>query len=168
MEILLLSQESGSSILKECLKEYISTTRAVHLWFHGAHNVTRGTGFSGDHVNLYGQIYHEIQEDIDGLIEKAVGLTNDEGLACPASITIRAGEILADYPSPVGLSSLSIATCGCQLLEAYLKFLKMIFETLEDSDDLSLGLNDYIMSHSNKYESFIYLLQQREKVELED
>ena len=167
MEVLLTLSESESSHLKDCLKEYIATTRAVHLWFHGAHNVTRGTGFSGDHVNLYGQIYSEIQEDIDGLIEKAVGLTQDESMACPTSITVRAGQILSDYPSPVSLSSLSIATCGRQLIDAYLSFLKMIFQSLERRDELSLGLNDYIMAHANKYESFVYLLQQREKIELE-
>ena len=167
MEIIMAMNPGDERLLEDCLQEYISTTRAIHLWFHGAHNVTRGTGFAGDHVSLYGRIYQEIQEDIDGLIEKSVGLTQNEELACPIAITVRAGEILSNYPSPTSLTSLSIASCGLQLLEAYLELLKMIFESLESSDDLSLGLNDYIMAHANKYETFIYLLQQRQKSELD-
>ena len=90
--------EKDHEMAKPIMLEYIATTRALHLWFHGAHNVTRGAGFAGDHVHIYGEIYTNVQDDIDGLIEKAVGLFEDEMLACPSAITTRAAEIIKDYP----------------------------------------------------------------------
>lgn len=153
---------------KPIMAEYIATTRALHLWFHGAHNVTRGAGFSGDHVVLYGTMYSQIQDDIDGLIEKAVGIFEDEGLACPTAITARASEILKGYPSPATMSSLAIAASGKSLMKAYLEFLSHVHEQLEEAGVLSLGLSDFVSSAANKYEDFLYLLQQREKSELQN
>lgn len=150
------------------MAEYIATTRALHLWFHGAHNVTRGTGFAGDHELIYGKIYQRVQDDIDGLIEKAVGLLEDEELACPTAITSRAAEILSDYPSPSRMTSLAIAAAGKSLVKAYLKFLSHISDELKASGVMTLGLEDFISSAANEYETFVYLLQQREKSELQN
>ncbi len=153
---------------KPVMSEYIATTRALHLWFHGAHNVTRGAGFAGDHVHIYGEIYSKIQDDIDGLIEKAVGLFEDEMLACPTAITVRAGEILKDYPSPSSLSALAIAASGKSLLKAYLSFLDHVYDEFKGSGVATLGLEDFISSAANQYEDYVYLLQQREKSELQN
>jgi len=153
---------------KPIMSEYIATTRALHLWFHGAHNVTRGVGFAGDHVHIYGEIYTNIQDDIDGLIEKAVGLFNDEMLACPTAITARAAEVLKEYPSPSSLSALAIAASGKSLLKAYLSFLQHTYDELKEHGVVTLGLEDFISSAANKYEGYVYLLQQREKSELQN
>ena len=153
---------------KPIMSEYIATTRALHLWLHGAHNVTRGAGFAGDHVHIYGVMYTQIQQDIDGLLEKAVGIFEDEELACPTGITQRAAEILADYPSPASMSALAIASSAKTLVKAYLKFLKHVKTELENTGVLTLGLEDYIGSAANQYEDYVYLLQQREKSELQN
>ena len=153
---------------KPVMAEYIATTRALHLWFHGAHNVTKGAGFAGDHVELYGRMYLQIQSDIDGLIEKAVGLLEDEELACPTAITPRAAEILKDYPSPASMTALAIVASGKSLVKAYLSFLDHIYSELEELGVLTLGLQDFISSAANAYEEFVYLLQQREKSELQN
>ena len=68
-------EEVDSNLLSTRLSQYLGMLRAMHLWFHGAHNVTRGAGFGGDHVDLFGRIYLKIQDEIDGAIEKAVGVT---------------------------------------------------------------------------------------------
>jgi hypothetical protein len=153
---------------KPVMAEYIATTRALHLWFHGAHNVTRGSGFAGDHMLLYGTIYVRVQDDIDGLIEKAVGLLEDESLGCPKSITTRAAEILQGYPSPAELSALAIAAAGKSLMKAYIEFLVHVRKELKDYGVLTMGLEDFIASAANAYEDFVYLLQQREKSELQN
>ena len=49
----------------EIMAAYIGFVRAFHLWMHAAHNVTKGTGFAGDHASLYGPIYVEVQDVID-------------------------------------------------------------------------------------------------------
>ena len=156
-----------SDPLKNYLHAYIATFRAIQLWFHGAHNVTRSTGFAGDHVLLYGEIYQTFQDDIDAIIEKAVGLTGDESMACPIGITSNALAIMGGYPSPWRLDSLSIAATGEQMISDYLAFSTDMFAVLEQAGELSLGLNDFIMAHANKYETYVYLLRQRIKTDLD-
>lgn len=148
--------------------DYIATTRALHLWFHGAHHVTRGAGFIGDHVHLYGELYEKLQDDIDVIIEKAVSILEDERVACPARITEGALHILNEYPSPVDHTSLGIAANGKMLLGAYIKFLEVLRDGFKEAGALTLGLEDHIASTANAYESFLYMLQQREKSELQN
>ena len=57
--------------------EWVCTVKAIELWFHSAHHLTKGAGFSGDHVNLYGKIYLELQEEFDAVAERVLGLPQD-------------------------------------------------------------------------------------------
>lgn len=149
-------------------EDYIGTTRALHLWFHAAHHVTRGAGFVGDHVHLYGELYTRIEEDIDVVIEKAISILEDEMIACPARITAHASSILKEYPSPAGHTALGIAASGKTLLKGYLEYLEFLREALKEVGALTLGLEDHIAGTANGYESFLYMLQQREKSELQN
>ena len=54
--------------LEGYLVNYVGSLRALQLWFHSAHILAKGTGFAGDHVNLYGRIYSELTEEIDTAI----------------------------------------------------------------------------------------------------
>ena len=150
------------------MSQYVGMLRAMHLWFHGAHNVVRGAGFAGDHVNLFGKIYLAIQDEIDGAIEKAIGVTGDENLGCPAHITKTAAVILSKYPSPHGISSLAMASVGLEMERHYIEMLETMFEELDDAGLLSLGLNDHLAASANVHESNMYLLKQRIKTFLED
>ena len=42
--------------LKGYLVNYVGSLRALQLWFHSAHVLAKGTGFAGDHVDLYGRM----------------------------------------------------------------------------------------------------------------
>ena len=54
--------------LENYLVNYVGSLRAIQLWFHSAHILAKGTGFAGDHVNLYGRIYDEVTEEIVGAV----------------------------------------------------------------------------------------------------
>jgi hypothetical protein len=146
--------------------EYCGFLRMIHLWFHGAHHLTSGVGFAGDHVNLYGTIYLQVQEQADGAIEKSIGLFGDE-CGDPLMITRKALEIMSEYPSPIEQNSAGIAVVGLQIERDYLKFSKALYMGLKKNGDLSLGLDDFIMANSNAHETFVYLLQRRAKSEIE-
>jgi hypothetical protein len=130
--------------------------------------VTRGTGFLGDHIHLYGKIYEKIQEDIDIVIEKAISILEDEAIACPAKITRIAYEIINEYPSPSQHTSLGIAAHAKTLMVSYLKMLNSMFKDIQEIDGMTLGLEDHISTTCNEYETYVYMLQQREKSELEN
>ena len=86
--------------MEQTFRQWIGMHRAMIAWFHAAHHVTKGTGFGGDHVNIYGRIYTELEEDFDGIVEKGLGLSGDETLADPVAILSGAANQLAQYPHP--------------------------------------------------------------------
>ena len=153
--------------LENYLVNYVGSLRALQLWFHSAHILAKGTGFAGDHVNLYGRIYNEITEEIDTAIEKAVGITGNEVMGCPRTITYKALEALMDYPVPTNATALKIALSALALVKSYLAYVEHMFAELEEADELSLGLNDFLAQSANTFEGYAYLLQQRVKQEMD-
>jgi len=153
--------------LEGYLVNYVGSLRALQLWFHSAHILAKGTGFAGDHVHLYGEIYNQITEEIDTAIEKAVGITNDEVMACPRVITYKALEVLMDYPVPTNASAVKIALTALALAKSYIAFVEQMFNDLEEAGELSLGLNDFLAQSANTFEGYAYLLQQRVKTEMD-
>ena len=98
----------ASDPLSLCTK-FLGAFRAMHIWFHSAHVMTKGAGFSGDHELLYGRIYNEITDQLDGAMEKVLGLTDDESLLCPKEMTRSTQSALDLYDSPSNSSAHNIA-----------------------------------------------------------
>jgi len=151
--------------VKMMMMEYIGFMRMMQLWFHGAHHLTRGVSFSGDHVNLYGKIYQTIQDQIDGAIEKGIGLFGDE-CGCPLHLTEKSLEIMSEYPSPIELKAPAQAAIGLQIEKDFLKFSQAFYDELKRMGAMTLGLDDMIMANANVNETHVYLLQQRIKSSL--
>lgn len=153
--------------LEGYLVNYVGSLRALQLWFHSAHILAKGTGFAGDHVHLYGEIYFKITEEIDTAIEKAVGITNNEVMGCPRVITYKALEVLMDYPVPTNATAVKIALTALALVKSYIAFVEEMFSDLEKANELSLGLNDFLAQSASTFEGYAYLLQQRVKTEMD-
>lgn len=151
---------SGAS-LSEALTMWLGHIRAVQLWFHSAHHVVSGPSYAGDHVNLYGRIYDEVQVGIDGDVEKAVGVTADIGVACAHALTEIALGVLQKYPSPVSLDAEGIADTALKMVRDHIGLVEQLFDDLEASGELTLGLNDHLAAQANTFETYVYLLQQR-------
>ena len=145
----------------DLMVERVAWLRALHQWFHGAHHVVRGTSYSGDHGILYDRIYTGIQDEVDGAMEKVIGLTASEQTACPKMLAARALKILNRYPSPSDLNPLQIAQTGLRMEKEYLDFITSMFYDMENRGALPLGLNDQIAASANTHETYAYLLQQR-------
>ena len=160
--------KENQQLLKTRMSQYIAMLRGMQLWYHSAHHVTRGTSFFGDHADLYGKLYSELTEDFDKAVEKVIGLTNDEMMACPVSITQLACQVICKYPTPVSLTSLAMASCALEMEKHHNQLVTAIFHELEDAGCLTLGLDDMLMATVNDHEGHIYMLQQRVKTELEN
>lgn len=146
---------------RKTLLLYISWLKALRDWFHSAHHVSSGASFSGDHVDLFGRIYKEIEEEIDGAIEKVLGLTEDTRLACPILTNKTSLTILEHYQSPSYDSQEEIVKNALNLEKDYVMFLEQAFKSLEKNQMLSLGLNDQLASSANTHETYLYLLKRR-------
>ena len=147
----------------EVMAAYIGFTRAFHLWFHGAHNLTKGTGFAGDHVSLYGPIYVEVQNSIDQVIEKAIGVFDDESLGCPLRITADAGLVLDGWNSPAGQPAATIADAALAYAEQFVQLDERVAQTLDAMGALTYGLDNLLAELADTHEGFVYLLRQRVK-----
>lgn len=147
----------------EIMAAYIGFTRAFHLWFHSAHNVTKGTGFAGDHVSLYGPIYIEVQDSIDRVIEKAIGVFDDEALGCPMRITSDAVLVLDGWNSPAGQPPATIADAALVYAEQLVQLDEKVAQTLQEMGALTYGLDNLLAELADVHEGYVYLLRQRVK-----
>lgn len=161
--VIIQSSESSPSEdhLGMCMTNINGMLRAMHLWFHAAHNTVYGMPFGGDHFSLYSKIYEEIQEEIDSFIERTVGLTGDQNMACPIMLTGLAKDMLKSLPSPTGLKGCEISEAGRDIIEAYLELLEYAYQKISQTGDMTLGLDDLISGSASTHEGYYYLLNQR-------
>jgi DNA-binding ferritin-like protein len=150
---------------KDLMQQYISLVKAAHLWFQGAHHSVRGASFGGDHAIILQKIYDGFDETYDSAAEKAVGLYS-ESVVDPLSVTMMAANILQKYPQPCKLSATGIAAAGLALVEDILRFVEMMFKTLEEEGCLTLGLNNFLSDHADTLEGYVYFLRQRVKADI--
>ena len=148
--------------MQQIFRQWIGMHRAMIAWYHAAHHVTKGTGFGGDHVNIYGEIYTQLDEDLDMIVEKGIGLTGDETLADPVSSLSLAATKLAQYPAAANQSADMIARHAFTISKEYIAFIESIYSQFE-SCGMSLGLDDLLQGLANQYETYVYLLQQRSR-----
>tara|TARA_Y100000992_G_C20951620_1_gene343836 strand:- start:77 stop:541 length:465 start_codon:yes stop_codon:yes gene_type:complete len=149
--------------IPDLLLAYICFTKANQMWFHAAHHVTKGKGFAGDHELLYGKIYESLTEDLDALIERAIGYTDSEIFACPIVLSQMTASVLQNFCSPSDQSDEEIVEIAYDTLERLIQNLESLHQKLYAADQLSLGLEDLLAGFANQYETYIYMLKQRLK-----
>ena len=150
--------------LNDYMQSYLAHLKSCVMWFHAAHHVTKGPGFMSDHKDLYGNIYTQLDTHFDSLIEKSIALSGDESIACPLQLSVLSSHILNNqYDSPVNRSSQEIAEMSIKLVANLINSTSNIYEVFEESNMLTLGLDDTLTSHANEYENFLYFLGQRYK-----
>ena len=147
----------------EIMAAYIGFVRAFHLWMHAAHNASKGPGFAGDHASLYGTIYLEVQDVIDRIIEKGIGVFDDEALGCPMRITSDAMLVLEQWESPVSQSACRIADIALEYCRQLVTMDESVAATLEEMGALTFGLENLLAELADAHEGYVYLLQQRSK-----
>lgn len=155
-----LEPDFSSDELERCMTNINGMLRAMHLWFHSAHNTVYGMPFAGDH-DLYGKIYEEIQDEIDGFIERTIGLTGKQSAGCPIMISGVAQKMLQSLPSPTSMEGCEISEAGRDITEAYLTLLEVAYDKISDAGLMTLGLDDLISSSASTHEGYYYLLNQR-------
>lgn len=150
-------------MISDLLLSFIACTKATQMWFHAAHHVTKGKGFVGDHSILYTKIYETLGEDYDSLVEKGIGLYDEEQLACPILVSQLSAQIVSQFNSPVNRNDEDIAYIGLHILDHHLNNLEDLYYKIENSQEFTIGFDDLLASMANLYEKYIYMLKQRLK-----
>jgi hypothetical protein len=146
-------------------RNWLPLLRANQMWFHAAHQITRGTGVAGDHAKIYGKIYKDYDDVYDGAGEKAVGLC-EESLACPALVAPAAAQIVVKYSQPCKSTALQTVNSGLNIERHFVGYLETSVAALRSAGAMTLGLDNYIAGVADRHETFIYFLQQRSKTDL--
>lgn len=147
--------EPSSSANQATLVQLLAIFRALH-WAHWtAHWQVKGTAFYGDH-GLFERLYGGLTGEIDGLAEKIVAYFGVEAVA-PTANMAQAQSFLALYDQ--GESDVYKRALK---MELHLQnALKRTYESIKNSNEMTLGLDDFLMAVSNAHETHIYLLRQR-------
>lgn len=137
--------------IKENCAKYVAFLRALYLLHQNHHWLTYGANAYGKHL-LFERIYKSAADNADTAAEKFIGLFGREYLGVqeqPALIQ----EFLTKYSHTSEFIKYSL-----EAEQDFLTFSKEFYEAM--SQDMSLGLDDMIMSIAGEHETNVYLLKQ--------
>jgi len=146
--------EPTTQASRDLLLQLLAILRALH-WSHWTtHWQVRGTPAYGDHL-LFSRLYESLVEEIDGLAEKIVAYFGAESVSATASIEVTQ-RFLNAY------AKISDPYKRALAMEKHLQnATRRVYDRIKESDEMSLGLDDFLMSLANNHETSQYLLQQR-------
>lgn len=143
--------------MDKCVKVaalYIATLKSLAIIHQNNHWLTKGASFYGDHL-LFERLYNSVLENLDAAAEKFVGLFGDECLNYEYQNSLM-NKVLLKYNNLEG----SPVEMSLAAEKDFIKLSQDAYRCLEDEDNMTLGIDDLIMSISNKREESVYLLQQ--------
>lgn len=130
----------------------LAKLRTLALYYQTAHWQSKGSLFYGDHL-LFERLYNGVAEEIDGVAERAIGLTGVAVVNLNKSLALMSSEAIK---LPYECSE------NIQFFQASLLLEQDILKFLEEIEpSLSLGSKDLIAALASAHESNLYLLKQR-------
>lgn len=124
-------------------------------WHHWTmHWQTKGGPFYGDHL-LFERLYSGMVSEIDTVAEKLVQMHGSQAVAVELIYPVT-GTWLSRW-----LSETDPVVRSERAERDFQQAIRSIYDDLKESGELSLGLDDFLMSTANAHETNLYLLQQR-------
>jgi DNA-binding ferritin-like protein len=133
---------------------FVASLKAISLIHQHSHWTSRGIAFYSDH-QLFERLYQSALEDLDEAAEKFIGLFGDAYLDYDLQADLL-HKVLLKYKNLEG----SPVEMSLGATKDFLKFCKDAYNCFEEEGNLTLGLDDMIMSIASNHETSVYLLQQ--------
>ena len=134
----------------------LGSLRALKWLSWNAHWQVKGTSFYGDHLMLERIYEGKLDEQIDTLAEKIVCLYGSEIIDNPT--------LLGSFNQTVEMCK-NVGTCPIRRVLRCLQQLQALFNQTYSigtkNNQITLGMDDFLMASANEQETFIYLVQQR-------
>ena len=137
------------------LTDLLSLFMAVYLTHWSSHWKSSGSTSYGDHL-LFERLYEAVSGEIDVLAEKLLS-----GIAGPDfshSVMVSAA---SDYVTDWETEFPDVVSRSAHAEEVLQNRLRMDFSWLESTNDLPLGLNDFLAAAANTHDTHCYLLNRR-------
>lgn len=152
-------------ISSDYLLKYVALHRMMVLMYQHCHWITRGTVYYADHL-LFQRLYEKVSDEIDTIAEKSVGLSSEKAV-CPVHTTEMACKLMKSmFPNfDVSKDPHSIVEDLLVMEISFLEQNEAFYKKLEDEDQMTLGMDDLIMTLHSSHEENVYLLKQRFKAQ---
>jgi DNA-binding ferritin-like protein len=138
------------------IKHLLAGLRSSYISHQTSHWQVKGPMFYGDHTMME-RIYKSVVDEIDTLAEKIVAKFGPEAVDCCEQIDMIADNVHWSDDKCNGDPVLRALVVE----ESLQKMFEKSYNDLKGMRELSLGMDDFIMSASNNHESNVYLLRQR-------
>jgi DNA-binding ferritin-like protein len=145
------------------LQEYLAFAHFLSISHHVFHWVSKGMSAYGDHL-LFERLYSETDAELDMIAEKAIGQTMDDVVA-PMALFSLMGQIAESHLADVDVKGGNplMVRKALELETTFINMTKSVYDSLKESDQMTLGLDDMLMNIANTHEGHAYLLKQRIK-----
>jgi len=140
---------------KNQLLSLLSALRALFALHQEGHWNVSGDPYYGDHILLQRLYEDTLGEEIDTLAEKITG-TYGCGTIGVVEHVMGAGQFLVRWCNEPDLLLRSLMA-----EEDVQRELRLTFNTLKDTDELTLGMEDFLAATASSHETALYLLRQR-------
>jgi DNA-binding ferritin-like protein len=139
---------------KELLQECLAALRALQMNYQTSHWHVGGKNFYEYHL-LFERLYASAEKEIDVLAEKLVAYYGDKSVDLKDSLK-RMERWIKNWPSGHVEGAIH-AEKDIQTVLSY------AYGELKRKDEISLGLDDFMMATANAHETNLYLLGQTQK-----
>lgn len=132
---------------------YVATLKAIAFIHQHNHWTTNGIAFYSSHL-LFQRIYDSALKNLDMAGEKCVGVLGQNSIDYEMQVELLS-KVLDKYISISDLTERSL-----KIEKDFLTLSSEFYKILENTEKLTLGMDDMIMSIANDREEACYLLQQ--------
>lgn len=142
----------------EAREEFLYTLgylQALERLYYHLHWKAKGEPFYGDHL-LFERLYEGLDDEYDVLAEKILSYFPARHLELMDQL-----DRMTDVAGVWVRENDNLLGAAIQAEEHLQDWLDTLYENLTRRDDMSLGLDDFIMAMANDHEENLYLLRQR-------
>lgn len=133
------------------LNEYVAMLRLITLIHKHSHWKCKAPEFYGNHL-LFERIYNNANDRADAAAEKLIGLYGNDALKHDTQTKLM--NKLNKYTSEDHIQN------SLDAEKDFISMAKELYDKLKEVGELTLGLDDLIMSQANEAEVSVYLLNQ--------
>ena len=138
------------------MKTLLAYLRALYQFYQSTHWKSSGDHYYADHL-LYQRLYEGVQEELDEVAEKLIGISGETNAVEP----VNSGETAVKFLAGMIDDDTPASEFPQRAIAAEKKFLDMIDKIMNDG--VSNGVEDLLQGICNTHETHLYLLQQRHK-----
>lgn len=147
----LANKENNSNVV-DILNGYIALLRVIYLVHQHGHWKSSGSDFYGDHL-LFERLYKSAADRVDDIVEKLIGIYGKDAFL--HSVIIEKMAEINKFNSDDHVNN------SLEIEKLFIQYAEDAYGRIKELNEMTLGLDDLIMSQTSVAETSVYLLSQR-------